>query len=98
MTRHIKIDLYTVENKDDYIYYLEEKYYAMSYELEKYKKEAEKTEHYKKLAHTYKVELGRCVRKLTRIYERQLEVAVLAYAFGKLNMQPHEYVDMWRQT
>ena len=52
----------------------------------------------KRKNHVYKIELGRCVRKLTRIYEKQLQVAVLAYALGKLDMKPHEYVDTWRQV
>lgn len=50
------------------------------------------------LAHVYKIELGRCVRKLTRIYEKQMQVAVLAYALGKLPEKPNEYVDRWRQV
>lgn len=58
---------------------------------------SKKVKHYYTLAHVYKVELGRCVRKLTRIYEKQMQLAVLAYTLGKLPEKPHEYVDRWRQ-
>lgn len=85
------------EDKDDYIYYLEERYYAMSCELRKYKKEAERTEHYRELAHTYKVELGRCVRKLTRIYQNVFKAGVIGYIMGITDSSGKESVDMFKR-
>lgn len=59
-----------------------------------YDEEIKKLKHEK---HVYKVELKRCVRKLTRIYEKKMQIAELAYSLGNLPEKPHEYVDRWRQ-
>ena len=48
------------------------------------------------LAHIYKIELGRCVRKLTRIYENVYKTTFISYFSGRINMTPKECVDIFK--
>ena len=58
----------------------------------------------KKQNHVYKIELGRCVRKLTRIYQKLYKYAYLTYAFNLVTANPYEiikpdaFVDMFRNV
>ena len=48
------------------------------------------------LAHVYKVELGRCVRKLTRIYQEVLAIGyLLHYIYGN-ECSPKDLVDSFK--
>lgn len=55
-----------------------------------------KVKHYYTLAHTYKVELGRCRRKLTRIYEKIYYSAFANYALGLSDKRAKEIVDIFK--
>ena len=55
-----------------------------------------KVKHYYTLAHTYKVELGRCRRKLTRIYKKIYQDAFANYVIGLTNMRAKEVVDIFK--
>lgn len=57
-----------------------------------------KIKHYYTLAHTYKVELGRCRRKLQRIYERIRKDALACYVLGIIDCKPNELVDLIKHT
>ena len=52
-----------------------------------------KLEHEK---HVYKVELGRCVRKLTRIYQNVFKAGVLGYVMGITDIKGSESVDLFK--
>lgn len=54
-----------------------------------------KVKHYYTLAHTYKVELGRCRRKLTRIYKRLFDYNYCD--FGDVE-GAKRYVEYWRKN
>lgn len=56
-----------------------------------------KVKHYYTLAHTYKVELGRCRRKLTRIYEKIYYSAFATYALGLSDTRAKEIVDIFKK-
>ena len=56
-----------------------------------------KVNHYYTLAHTYKVELGRCRRKLTRIYEKIYYSAFANYALGLSDKRAKEIVDIFKK-
>lgn len=55
-------------------------------------------DYYRNLAHTYKVELGRCRRKLQRIYERIRKDALACYVLGIIDCKPNELVDLIKHT
>ena len=57
-------------------------------------KKIKKLEHEK---HVYKVELGRCVRKLTRIYQNVFKAGVLGYVTGITDITGRESVDTFKR-
>lgn len=93
-----KIDVEGVSNTKliEIIRDLESENYILRNDRNYYYNLSRKSDFYRYKAHVYKIELGRCVRKLTRIYEHKMQLAVLAYVLGKLPEKPHEYVDRWR--
>lgn len=62
-----------IETDDDLVKRLAFEYYGIKTRNESLNKRfdqiMEENRHYRTLAHTYKIELGRCVRKLTRLYK-----------------------------
>lgn len=62
--------------------------------IKRYVERIKKLEHDK---HVYKIELGRCVRKLTRIYKRIYEVCVIGNIFGSLDIKPKDCVDIYKR-
>ena len=90
------VDERIIEDDNLYIYYLEEQYYKLSQEVMYYKKLSEKTEYWRYKAHVYKIELGRCVRKLTRIYQEVLAIGyLLHYIYGN-ESSPKNLVDSFK--
>lgn len=59
------------------------------------KRLATKLDRATKKAHTYKIELGRCVRKLTRIYKRLFDYHFCDY--GDIE-RAKNYVEDWRKN
>lgn len=47
--------------------------------------------------HVYKIELGRCVRKLTRIYQYVFKAGVLGYVTGITDINGSESVDLFKR-
>lgn len=47
--------------------------------------------------HVYKVELGRCVRKLTRIYQNVYKAGLLGYVMGISDIRAKESVDVFKR-
>lgn len=58
---------------------------ARNWQKKYYKQTQERIKHYYTIAHTYKVELGRCRRKLTRIYRvfNDIETEMVTRLIGK---------------
>lgn len=56
--------------------------------------DAEKLKHYYTMQHVYKVELGKCRRKLTRIYKHIFTFAMPLWTLGKIDRTPSELVKM----
>ena len=48
------------------------------------------------LAHVYKIELGRCVRKLTRIYEEVYAIGALLHFVYHNDCKPEDLVDSFK--
>ena len=111
MSRRIRFDVYTDEekkrfinetigfysNESEYIYHLENAYYEMSRKLNEYEKLEEKVKRLQHEKHMYKVELGRCVRKLTRIYETVYNAGFLGYVMGISDITARESVDTFKR-
>ena len=90
---------YEERTKDEllkYIYDLEEELCKYKTQSNYYKKEAACALKYKERAHKYKIELGRCVRKLTRIYKKVYTTAILAYVYGRTELCAREIVDVFK--
>lgn len=47
--------------------------------------------------HVYKIELGRCVRKLTRIYENVYRASFIGYIMGITDTKADESVDLFKR-
>lgn len=61
------------------------------------KRYEEKIKHYYTLAHTYKVELGRCRRKLTMIYKEIPAIDIDLYGEGILRVSFKKFVNWMKK-
>ena len=78
-----------------YIRDMEKEIYRLTNDRNYYKNICKNAIKYKSLVHVYKVELGRCRRKLTRIYKRLFNHFYCD--FGDVE-GAKSYVDYWRKN
>lgn len=97
-----------VPDKEDCYYITDNTLVHFIYEmtlLERQKSKAENSlyrlrrevKHYKTLTHTYKVEMNRCVRKLTRIYDKIRRYAMMNYVYNVGAPKPDEVVKLFKE-
>ena len=75
---------------------LESENYVLRNDRNYYYELSRKADFYRNKAHVYKVELGRCVRKLTRIYKEVLAIGYLLHFAYDYDCRPEELVDSFK--
>ena len=97
-------DAYVISGKD--LGLLEDKIMAIEYRGKFFEKQytkcvdryENKIAYYKNIAHVYKIELGRCIRKLTRIYKKLYRDSFLTYALGLTKIKPADFVRRYKNV
>ena len=81
-----------------YLRELESENYVLRNDRNYYYELSRKAESYRIKAHIYKVELGRCTRKLTRLYKKLYNYAFACYALRLTDMKPDKLVNEFRNV
>ena len=94
-----KIDVEGVSNTKliEIIRDLESENYILRNDRNYYYNLSRKSDFYRHKAHVYKIELGRCVRKLTRIYQNVFVAGCLYHLFSGTEKSGKEYVDILKR-
>lgn len=93
-----KIDVEGVSNTKliEIIRDLESENYILRNDRNYYYNLSRKSAFYRYKAHIYKIELGRCVRKLTRIYQEVLAIGYLLHYINGNECSPKDLVDSFK--
>ena len=94
----IKVENLSRNELISYLRELESENYVLRNDRNYYYELSRKAESYRIKAHIYKVELGRCTRKLTRIYQRLYRYAYLTYSFNLTSVKPDEFINIFRNV
>lgn len=95
-----KIHYHDVEGRSyeeliNYIRNMEKEIYRLTNDRNYYRTLCKKAKHYYTMQHVYKIELGRCRRKLTRIYKRLFDYHYCD--FGDVE-RAKSYAEEWRKN